>query len=140
MQAFFCTVSHRVGGTLRPVGRWLLASMTLSGYLLRALRAWAKGRCPSAHPALAAVRLGGQGGGLRPSSCPHSLGSCRSGPPWSRQGFAPSGPCPRYAAGRASQPGPLRALDPPAANTARKPRNGPTARFLPTPAGLPPSP
>ena len=35
----------------------------------------------------------------------------------SRQGFAPSGPCPRFAAGRASQPGPLRALDPPSANT-----------------------
>ena len=79
MQAFFCTVSHRVGGTLRPVGRWLLASMTLSGYLLRALRAWAKGRCPSAHPALAAGRLGGQGGGLRPSSCPHSHRLGRSG-------------------------------------------------------------
>lgn len=29
-----------------------------------------------------------------------------------RQGFAPPGPCPRYAAGRTSQPGPLRVLDP----------------------------
>ena len=29
-----------------------------------------------------------------------------------RQGFAPPGPCPRCAAGRTSQPVPLRALDP----------------------------
>ena len=59
----------------------------------------------------------------------------------SRQGFAPSGPCPRCAAGRASQPGPLRALDPPAADTARKPGNGPTARFLAQPLpDVPPRP
>src|SRR5690606_16855366 len=48
-------------------------------------------------------------------------------------GFAPAGPCPRFAAGRTSQPGPLRALDPPAADTARKAGNGPTARFLAQP-------
>ena len=101
----------------------------------------AKGRCPWRGFALPPPPPpGGSGAGWRAS--PFVLPPlAQAGPLWSRQGFAPSGPCPRCAAGRARQPGPLRALDPPAADTARKPGNGPTARFLAPPLpDVPPRP
>ena len=41
---------------------------------LRGLRPCPAGRCPSGLPALAAVRLGGQAGGLRPSTAPTRIG------------------------------------------------------------------
>ena len=80
----------------------------------------AKGRCPWRGFALPPRprRREARGAGWRAS--PFVLPPlAQAGPLWSRQGFAPSGPCPRCAAGRASQPGPLRALDPPAADTCR---------------------
>ncbi|MCP1634879.1 hypothetical protein J2T32_003351 [Kerstersia gyiorum] len=52
-----------------------------------------------------------------------------------RQGFAPSGPCPRCAAGRSSQPGPLRALDRPPLIPLERPEMGLRRVFLPNPCG-----
>ena len=74
-------------------------------------------------PALAAVRLGGQSWRATPLSCPHSSGSGRScrvkGSPRLARVLA------LRAAGRSSQPGPLRALDPPSADTPPRHQNGP---------------
>ena len=78
-------------------------------------------------PALAAVRLGGQSWRAAPLSCPHSSGSGRScrvkGSPRLARVLA------LRAAGRSSQPGPLRALDPPSANTPSNATERPEARF-----------
>lgn len=45
---------------------------------LRGLRPCPRWRCPLGTPALAAVRLGGQAGGLRPSTAPTRIGLGRS--------------------------------------------------------------
>jgi hypothetical protein len=76
---------------------------------------WASCFQPGQNPRSPLGISGGLLHGLRPTPPGHA-GSVGALLP--RQGFAPSGPCPRFAAGRASLPGPLCALDPSSVRTA----------------------
>ncbi|EPO5277102.1 hypothetical protein ACUBZR_004826, partial [Citrobacter braakii] len=104
--------------TLRPVGRWLLASMTLSGLLAPRPAGLGKGRCPL-HARSRPRGVGEQG--LKALPCSLSV---RLWPLLPRQGFATSGPSPRpcRAAGRTSQPWPRCALDASYAHSAAQKR------------------
>ncbi|EMW7102990.1 hypothetical protein AAFG40_004514 [Escherichia coli] len=118
MQAFFVPYRTATAAPCARSGRWLLASMTLSGLLAPRPAGLGKGRCPL-HARSRPRGVGEQG--LKALPCSLSV---RLWPLLPRQGFAPSGPSPRpcRAAGRTSQPWPRCALDPSSAHSAAQKR------------------